>query len=103
MSVSDNQTMTELLLDRLCYGTSFQRVNKITKELERIAPWDIYFKPPKFRRMREVHARRARKLRRRGEYVHFLRWEHGHCIYGWGGPVPNTFTIRIHPANQRSA
>lgn len=50
-------------------------------------------KRPRFRRMREVHARRAAKLRRRGEYVHFLRWEHGHCVYGWGGPVPDTITL----------
>jgi hypothetical protein len=48
---------------------------------------------PKFRRTREVHAARARKLRRRGEYVHFLRWEHGHCIYGWSGPAPQTITL----------
>jgi len=54
-------------------------------------------KRPKFRRMREVHARRARKLRRRGEYVHFLRWEHGHCIYGWGGPAPDTITFNRMP------
>lgn len=52
---------------------------------------------PKFRKMREVHAARARKLRRRGEYVHFLRWECGHCIYGWSGPVPNTFLINRMP------
>lgn len=52
---------------------------------------------PKFRRMREVHAQRARKLRRRGENVYFLRWEHGHCIYGWGGPVPDTFTFNRMP------
>jgi hypothetical protein len=55
------------------------------------------FKPPKFRYNREVHAQRARKLRRRGEYVHFLRWEHGHCIYGWGGPRIETFTMRFPP------
>lgn len=61
------------------------------------------FKRPKFRRMREVHAARARKLRRRGEYVHFLRWEHGHCIYGWSGPKPDTFTFRMHPAHDRGA
>jgi hypothetical protein len=59
-------------------------------------------KPPRYRRMREVHAQRARKLRRRGEYVHFLRWHHGHCIYGWGGPTPDTFTFRMHPAVQHS-
>ena len=51
-----------------------------------------FSKPPKFRRSREVHAARARKLRRRGEYVHFVRWEHGHCIYSWSGPTPETFT-----------
>lgn len=55
------------------------------------------FKPPKYRKPREVHAQRARKLRRRGEYVHFLRWEHGHCIYCWGGPVPGTFYMRMPP------
>ncbi len=52
---------------------------------------------PKFRRTREVHAARARKLRRRGEYVHFLRWEHGHCIYGWSGPVPQTIMLHRMP------
>ena len=56
-------------------------------------PFADLMKRPKFRRMREVHAQRARKLRRRGEYVHFLRWEHGHCIYGWSGPMPETFTF----------
>jgi hypothetical protein len=56
---------------------------------------DLLPKPPKFRRSREVHAHRARKLRRRGEYVHFVRWEHGHCIYSWGGPTPETFTFRM--------
>src|SRR6185437_1646532 len=35
---------------------------------------DLLRRRPKFRRMREVHGARARKLRRRGEYVHFLRW-----------------------------
>jgi len=60
-------------------------------------------KPPKFRRMREVHARRAAKLRHRGEYVHFLRWEHGHCIYGWGGPVPDTFYIRMPPESEEGS
>jgi hypothetical protein len=54
-------------------------------------------KRPKFRKVREVHAARARKLRRRGEYVHFLRWEHGHCIYGWSGPVPQTITLHRMP------
>jgi hypothetical protein len=53
-------------------------------------------KPPKFRKAREVHAQRARKLRRRGEYVHFVRWEHGHCIYSWGGPPPQSITFRMH-------
>lgn len=52
---------------------------------------------PKFRKMREVHAARARKLRRRGEHVHFLRWEHGHCIYGWGGPAPESFVFNRMP------
>lgn len=56
---------------------------------------DLLPKPPKFRRSREVHARRASKLRRRGEYVHFVRWEHGHCIYSWSGPVSQTFTFRM--------
>lgn len=50
-------------------------------------------KRPKFRKKREVHAARARKLRRRGECVHFLRWEHGHCIYGWSGPAPQAITL----------
>jgi hypothetical protein len=54
-------------------------------------------KRPNFRRTREVHAARARKLRRRGEYVHFLRWEHGHCIYGWSGPAPQTITLHRMP------
>src|SRR5882762_373549 len=52
-------------------------------------------KRPKFRKVRKVHAARARKLRRRGEYVHFLCWDHGHCIYGWSGPAPQTFTFRM--------
>lgn len=51
----------------------------------------------RFRVAREVHARRARKLRRRGEDVHFERWEHGHCIYSWGGPTPTTFNFRRMP------
>lgn len=59
-----------------------------------------FFKRPKFRKMREVHAQRARKLRRRGEYVHFLRWEHGHCIYGWSGKVPDTFVLHRMPRKQ---
>lgn len=58
---------------------------------------DLLRRQPRFRKMREVHARRARKLRRRGEYVHFLRWEHGHCIYGWGGPIPDTITFHRMP------
>lgn len=58
---------------------------------------DILRRPrPKFRKAREVHAQRARKLRRRGEYVHFERWEHGHCIYSWGGPPPQSITFRMH-------
>jgi len=61
---------------------------------------DLLPRPPRFRRNREVHAQRARKLRRRGEYVHFLRWENGHCVYCWGGPTPETFTFRMHPASQ---
>jgi hypothetical protein len=61
---------------------------------------DLLPKPPKFRRPREVHAQRARKLRRRGEYLHFVRWQNGHCIYSWGGPTPQTFTFRMHPASQ---
>lgn len=60
-------------------------------------------KPPKFRKAREVHAQRARKLRRRGEYVHFVRWEHGHCVYSWSGPKPDSFTFRMHPAHDRNA
>jgi hypothetical protein len=59
-------------------------------------------KPPKFRKAREVHAQRARKLRRRGEYVHFVRWEHGRCIYSWGGPVPEIFTFRFGPSQNTS-
>src|SRR6185312_11255483 len=63
---------------------------------------DLLRRRPKFRRMREIHGARARKLRRRWEYVHFLRWECGHCVYGWGGPVPETFTFRMpHPATRR--
>jgi hypothetical protein len=60
-------------------------------------PMADLLKRPRFRRMREVHAQRARKLHRRGEYVHFLRWEHGHCIYGWGGPIPDMITINRMP------
>lgn len=58
-------------------------------------PFADLMKGPKFRRAREVHARRARKLRRRGEDVWFVRWEHGHCIYAWGGPRPDVFTFRM--------
>lgn len=67
----------------------------------RIQPFNFHtsimdlMRRPKFRKTREVHAARARKLRRCGEYVHFLRWEHGHCIYGWSGPAPQTFTFRM--------
>ncbi len=60
-------------------------------------PFMDLMKHPKFRRTREVHAARARKLRRRGEHVHFLRWEHGHCIYGWSGPAPQTITLNRMP------
>lgn len=60
-------------------------------------------KRPKFRNTREVHAARARKLRRRGEYVHFLRWEHGHCIYGWSGPAPQTITLNRMPRKKSQA
>lgn len=56
-------------------------------------PFRDLMKRPKFRKSREVHAQRARKLRRRGEYVHFERWEHDHCIYSWSGPPPQTFTL----------
>lgn len=59
---------------------------------------------PKFSKTREVHAARARKLRRRGEYVHFLRWDqHGHCIYGWSGPAPQTFMLNRMPRKQSQA
>jgi hypothetical protein len=58
-------------------------------------------KPPKFRKVREVHARRARQLRKRGEDVWFLRWQHGHCIYGWGGKRPtDIITFRLMPRKQ---
>jgi len=63
---------------------------------------DLLPRPPKFRKPREVHAQRARKLRRRGEYVHFVRWENGHCVYSWSGNVPDIFTFRMHPASQAS-
>jgi hypothetical protein len=63
---------------------------------------DLLPRPPKFRKAREVHAQRARKLRKRGEYVHFVRWENGHCVYSWSGKVPDTFTFRMHPATQAS-
>jgi hypothetical protein len=33
--------------------------------------------------MRLVHAQRARKLRKRGEYITFAKWSHGHCVYAW--------------------
>ena len=55
------------------------------------------FERPKFRKMREVHARRARKLRKRGETVRFLRWEYGHCIYGWSGPAPDSIAFKQMP------
>lgn len=59
-------------------------------------------KRPKFRKAREVHARRARKLRRRGEDVWFVRWNHGHCVYAWGGPRPEVFTFRLMPKGDAS-
>ncbi|MDE2098645.1 MAG: hypothetical protein KGL39_15430 [Patescibacteria group bacterium] len=49
---------------------------------------------PKFRKMREVHCQRARKLRKRGEAVFFLRWQNGHAVYQWGGPTPDVFRWR---------
>lgn len=55
-------------------------------------------KPPRFRFNREVSARRAAKLRKRGEYCHFLRWTvNGKCRYCWGGPNPQIFTQRLGP------
>lgn len=68
-----------------------------SQPLRLATPFTDLLKRPKFRRTREVHAARARKLRRRGEYVHFLRWEHGHCIYGWSGPAPQTITLHRMP------
>jgi hypothetical protein len=52
-------------------------------------------KRPKFGKAREVHARRARKLRRRGEDVWFVRWRHGHCVYAWGGPRSGSIMFRV--------
>ena len=69
----------------------------LTTSFERFSD---FLKRPKFRKMREVHAARARKLRRRGEHVYFLRWEHGHCIYGWSGSPPDTFVINRMPRKQ---
>jgi hypothetical protein len=66
-------------------------------------PFADLMKQPKFRKAREVHARRARKLRRRGESVWFVRWEHGHCIYAWGGPRPEVFTFRMRRRVDTSA
>jgi hypothetical protein len=55
-------------------------------------------KPPRFRKNREVSARRAVKLRKRGEYCHFVRWTvNGKCIYCWGGPTPQIYTQRLGP------
>lgn len=59
---------------------------------------DLLPKPPKFRRAREVSARRAATLRKRGEYCHFVRWTaNGKCRYAWSGPTPKTFTVRLGP------
>jgi hypothetical protein len=79
-----------------------ETIVKLAILTEVIAPWIDWEigKPPKFRRSREIHAQRARKLRRRGEYVHFVRWSYGHCIYSWGGPIPDTFTVRMNPRIQ---
>lgn len=33
--------------------------------------------------VRFVHARRARKLRKRGVHVQFANWSDGHPIYWW--------------------
>ncbi len=60
-------------------------------------PFTDLMKRPRFRKGREVHAQRARKLRRRGEHVYFVRWERGHCIYEWGGPAPDTFVMNRMP------
>jgi hypothetical protein len=57
-----------------------------------------FLKAPKFRHSREVSARRAAKLRKRGEYCHFLRWTvNGKCRYAWSGPSPQMFTQRLGP------
>jgi len=54
--------------------------------------------PPKFRRAREISARRRRVLEKRGEYCHFVRWTvNGKCRYAWGGPTPEIFTQRLGP------
>jgi hypothetical protein len=79
-------------------------LDAIQKQPVGFGPWvtlDVFEPPPRFRKSREVRAQRARKLRRRGEYVHFVRWEHGHCIYSWGGPTPETVTFRMRPALRR--
>jgi hypothetical protein len=59
---------------------------------------DLLPKPPKFRQPREISARRKRKLEKRGEYCHFVRWTvNGKCRYSWGGEPSIKFNFRFGP------
>jgi hypothetical protein len=73
------------------------RLAEIMQEFRSIpSPWGYkIFSPPKFKQNREVSAKRARTLRQRGEYVHFIRRTvNGKARFLWGGPVPNIFVFR---------
>ena len=75
----------------------FERdLTKLIAETFRLEIHELLPKPPRFRVNREISAKRARKLRKRGEYCHFVRWTvNGKCRYCWGGPTPQTFTFRM--------
>lgn len=65
---------------------------------------DVLPRQPKFRKAREISARRKRKLEKRGEYCHFVRWTvNGKCRYTWGGPVPTAFTFKFPRHSQSDA
>ena len=59
---------------------------------------DLFPKQPKFREPREISARRKRKLEKRGEHCHFVRWTvNGKCRYSWGGPPSPKIYFRFGP------
>jgi hypothetical protein len=59
---------------------------------------DLLERPPKFRKAREISARRKRKLEKRGEYCQFVRWTvNGKCRYQWCAPASTAFHFRFGP------